>query len=162
LRLATAYAGSRGRLKALLQAESDPDTESVITNTTETQTAEISDQPLQLNQDTDVISEPVKHAEQEPGASNAYKMTKEALINQFIETEPTISKPKKEFFNPVNHARQSAIDNETIVSETLARILLKQGYTEKAIKVYEKLGLEFPEKSAYFAKLIEKIQNKHN
>jgi hypothetical protein len=80
------------------------------------------------------------------------------LIDRFIRNQPRISQPRKDFFNPVDKARQSSVDHEDIVSETLARIQLQQGNPEKAIKIYRKLSLNNPEKSAYFAAQIEKIQ----
>ncbi len=42
-------------------------------------------------------------------------------------------------------------------TETLAEIYLDQGYPEQAKRIYSKLILAYPEKSAYFASLIEKI-----
>ena len=45
-------------------------------------------------------------------------------------------------------------------SETLARIYSDQGLYDRAIAVYEKLILLYPEKSAYFAALIDKANNK--
>ncbi|MBE6235056.1 MAG: hypothetical protein E7112_02335 [Bacteroidales bacterium] len=44
-----------------------------------------------------------------------------------------------------------------LYTETLARIYLEQGYPEQAKVIYSKLILAYPEKSAYFASLIEKI-----
>lgn len=44
-------------------------------------------------------------------------------------------------------------------TETLAQIYAEQGYFEQARKIYAKLILAFPEKSAYFASLIGKLDN---
>ncbi len=44
-----------------------------------------------------------------------------------------------------------------LFSETLAEIYLDQGYPEQAKRIYSKLILAYPEKNAYFAALIQKI-----
>ncbi|MES2838387.1 MAG: hypothetical protein V4667_12745 [Bacteroidota bacterium] len=81
------------------------------------------------------------------------------LIERFIEKEPKIASPKKtEFFNPVNKAKESAEEDFSFVTETLAKIYHQQGNSSKALKAYEHLSLKFPEKSAYFASQIEKIK----
>ena len=81
------------------------------------------------------------------------------LIDKFLEVEPKIEAvPKTGFFDPIDHARQSLIDNESVVSETLAEIYYQQGNLAKAIKIYKKLSLVNPEKSSFFAAQIEKIQ----
>ncbi|MBC34759.1 MAG: hypothetical protein CL663_01760 [Bacteroidetes bacterium] len=84
--------------------------------------------------------------------------TKEELISKFIATEPSITRGASQFFDPISLAKQSVTDQENIVSETLAQIYYDQGYKEKAIKIYDKLSLKFPEKSSYFASQIEKIE----
>ncbi len=48
------------------------------------------------------------------------------------------------------------IDAE-MYTETLAEIYLDQGYPEQAKRIYSKLILAYPEKNAYFAALIQKI-----
>ena len=91
------------------------------------------------------------------------KLSRKELIDKFILENPTISRPKAEFYNPISVAQNSIIDQENIVSETLAKIYEKQGYIEKAISIYEKLGLHYPEKSRYFAAQIKRLQeNKEN
>ena len=100
-------------------------------------------------------------AEQEQTSEGEKKLprkTKLELIDQFIENEPSISRQKGTFFNPADAARTSVVDQENIVSETLAKIYMDQGFYKKAIKTYQKLSLKFPEKSAYFAALIEKAE----
>ena len=44
-----------------------------------------------------------------------------------------------------------------LYTETLAGIYLEQGYPEQAKSIYSKLILAYPEKNAYFAALIQKI-----
>ena len=51
-------------------------------------------------------------------------------------------------------------DGEVVVyTETLAQIYLEQGYPEQAKRIYSKLILAYPEKNAYFAALIAKIDS---
>lgn len=90
------------------------------------------------------------------------KLSKAEIIDKFIAENPSISRPKQEFFNPISAAQESVIDQENIVSETLAMIYEKQGYYEKAISIYEKLKLKYPEKSIIFAGQIKTLKNKLN
>ncbi len=86
------------------------------------------------------------------------KLSRKELIDKFILENPSISRPKAEFYNPISVAQNSITDQENIVSETLAQIYEKQNYFDKAISIYEKLGLKYPEKSRYFAAQIERIK----
>lgn len=56
-------------------------------------------------------------------------------------------------------SRVSDTDNEDVASETLAKIYIRQGNYEKAIKIYRQLCLKMPKKSSYFASQIENIKN---
>ena len=47
-------------------------------------------------------------------------------------------------------------------TETLAAIYLEQGYPKEAIDIYSRLSLRYPEKSVYFAALIDEINKKDN
>ena len=55
-----------------------------------------------------------------------------------------------------NLAASSTRLNDQTISETFAKLLLKQGKKDMAIEIYTKLALKFPQKRAYFADLIEK------
>jgi len=57
---------------------------------------------------------------------------------------------------------ETAADTSGFCTETLAGIYLEQGYREEALDIYSKLSLRYPEKSVYFAALIEEINKKDN
>lgn len=79
------------------------------------------------------------------------------LIDQFLSTNPRIQ-PKGELPPVIEDISvNSLVDNGEIVTEMLAKIYLSQGLIAKAVDVYEKLILKFPEKRAYFVAELEKI-----
>jgi hypothetical protein len=86
------------------------------------------------------------------------KKSQDSIIDKFIAEDPRIVISKTDFFSPVNIARVSVIDTEDLVTETLAKIYVQQGNLNKAIKIYEKLTLKYPEKKSYFASQIELLQ----
>ena len=96
------------------------------------------------------------HLEEIP-AEKQKQITNADLIDKFIKEEPRIV-PKPTFFDPLDVARNSLLDNESVVSETLAEIYYKQGNLSKAMKIYKKLSLVNPQKSSYFAAQIERIR----
>ncbi len=59
-------------------------------------------------------------------------------------------------------AKESIEDHPDLISETLANVLAKQGKTDRAINIYEKLSLKFPEKSSTFAKKIESLKTENH
>ena len=83
-----------------------------------------------------------------------------AIIDNFIKNAPQISTPNAEQIDNENKAKRSAEDNYDLVTETLAKIYIEQMLYHKAIDTYEKLCLKFPEKSRYFADLIQSIKKK--
>ena len=100
---------------------------------------------------------------QNQGPVNKSEITKkDSLIEKFIKDSPSVTRPKQDFYSPEKAMRKSEVLDFAIATETLAKIYLKQGYPEKAIKVYEQLELKIPEKLSYFAALIIKIKEEHN
>jgi hypothetical protein len=90
------------------------------------------------------------------------KLDKNQLIDTIIATNPTISRPKKEFYSPSKQAIKSVDDDKLVYTETLAKILEMQGNFSKAISAYEQLSLTIPEKKTYFAKKIKELNEKLN
>ena len=84
---------------------------------------------------------------------------KTELINNFIEKSPTINIKKNKFFSPSETAKSSIIENDELVTETLARVYLEQEHFEKAIESYKKLSLKYPKKSSLFADKINLIKD---
>ncbi|HPE34746.1 MAG TPA: hypothetical protein PLI65_08125 [Bacteroidales bacterium] len=175
LKIAAAYSGDRGLLKhhvenlltliesinyqhpdpgesrQLPASEALPDIKSDEENIVENFSDEKSSEESYLHEKDTEESKPVLPLK-----------SKEEIIDKFIENAPRIIRTRNDFFDPDEMARSSCRDHENIVSETLAQIYHKQGKTDKAIKIYKKLSAANPEKSSYFAALIEKIKQEQN
>jgi hypothetical protein len=92
-------------------------------------------------------------------ATPSAKELQSELIEKFIIANPRIEPAREKSDKPVvDISKQFVEESGSFVTETLARIYIKQGYLSKAIDIYEKLSLKFPEKSSYFATQIEKVR----
>ena len=84
------------------------------------------------------------------------------IIDKFIKKEPSIKRKKAE--EPVENSsdlsKSSVSFGNDLVSENLAKVMIKQGKINKAIDIYKKLIWKFPQKKAYFASQIESLKEK--
>jgi len=97
--------------------------------------------------------------ESDKTGKNSNKLFQSELIDKFIIANPRIE-PNKDKTNVSTEDIFKPFVEESagLVTETLAKIYVSQGYYSKAIDIYEKLSLKFPEKSSYFASQIEKVK----
>ncbi len=92
-------------------------------------------------------------------AESKTKKLQSDLIDRFIIANPRIEPNRDKTLLPAEDMSKPPFEVEGgFVTETLARIYVNQGYYSKAVDIYEKLSLKFPEKSSYFATQIEKVK----
>lgn len=106
--------------------------------------------------DTAIPEKPAKKKKKPAKAKKAKKKTvkkKEKKMAK-IEEKPVEKVPEKA---KVIAEKSLSLKSE-VVSETLAKLLVKQENYSEAIKMYEKLILIFPEKSGFFAEQIKKLK----
>ena len=83
------------------------------------------------------------------------------LINNFLRRQPRLTRPAMLSPNPSAQADLSVRSTRAepdLASESLARILVRQGKTARAIEIYEMLMVKQPEKMAYFTAQIQQLQ----
>ncbi|MBY0424980.1 MAG: hypothetical protein K2Q22_05020, partial [Cytophagales bacterium] len=84
-----------------------------------------------------------------------------SVIESFIKKNPSISKPTEANLaqHKIDFSQKSSKESAELVTENLANIFVKQKKFGKAIEIYQKLSLKYPEKSTYFAQKITELQN---
>lgn len=100
-------------------------------------------------------------AKSEPAPSTAPAGSQDSLIDAFlaanpvdepsdhlpIQQEPTPEPPQA----PVTPSKEDSIPNNSLLSESLAKIFIKQQRYDRAYEIIANLNLNYPEKSCYFA-----------
>ncbi|MEN9961210.1 MAG: hypothetical protein RL045_1463 [Bacteroidota bacterium] len=105
----------------------------------------------------DISSDQVDASEFVP--AEEIKALQDSLIDQFIQNQPTLTKPKRSDLEDLPQEDLSVVEFSLPISETVAILLTKQGKYLQAIELYEKLSLIKPEKRLYFASRILELQN---
>ncbi len=83
------------------------------------------------------------------------------IINDFLDKRPAISPIEKNEENK-DLGLENVFSPEELMTETLAKIFLKQKKYKKALKAYKILSLKYPKKNAFFAVQIKKIKDIQN
>ena len=86
------------------------------------------------------------------------------IIDSFLEKNPKITnrKEKSDEHDFLNLASDIKFNKSELMTETLAKIYVKQKKIKKALYAYKILSLKYPEKSSFFANQIKKLQKKQN
>ena len=79
-----------------------------------------------------------------------------SIIDRFIEADPKISPLENN--ETIESVIKGDFNSEELMTESLAKILLRQKKYKKAIKAYKILSLKYPEKNVFFAGQILKIK----
>ena len=79
------------------------------------------------------------------------------LFDDFLKIKERII-PDKNFKNKEDLSKKSWSSNYELMTETLAKVFVKQKKFRKAIEAYEILGLKYPEKNSLFANQIREIK----
>jgi tetratricopeptide (TPR) repeat protein len=153
----------KARAKAKRSFESEMELEAILKNNEDRLANELS----QLKSDAIALQEqanatdPADTAKTDSIAEQRRKQ--QELIDRFITLNPRLTPLTLESKQPDNNdlAQESAKFDTSLVSENLAVIFTKQGKKNKAIEIYKKLILKYPEKSDYFADKIDLLENKN-
>ncbi len=82
------------------------------------------------------------------------------IIDSFLENKDFTITPQQNTDNEIDMSAKANLIGDDLATEALAQIFIDQGLYEQAVEIYQQLSLKFPKKSAYFVRLIEKINKK--
>ena len=82
-----------------------------------------------------------------------------ALIDAFLAKGDVRIGPVRESHETTEEwAKQSLVEDASLVTETMAKLYAQQGQMGRARKAYRLLALKYPEKSVYFAAQLKKLR----
>ena len=106
----------------------------------------------------------LSYTDNEKESENKPLESKIEIIDSFLEKNPNINNKieKDDEHVPLNLASDNVFNKSELMTETLAKIYVKQKKIKKALYAYKILSLKYPEKSSLFAIQIKKLQKKKN
>ncbi len=103
------------------------------------------------------------YADDTPEPGEAKVSSKFELFESFVEKLPELKKKRPEaIYRREPEGDDLTEEENSLVTETLAKVYVKQKHFDKAIKAYEILRLKYPEKSGFFADRIFEIKKLRN
>ncbi|WP_430810811.1 MULTISPECIES: tetratricopeptide repeat protein [unclassified Carboxylicivirga] len=108
----------------------------------------------------------LRHAPAETESKPVMKKSQQ-IIDNFLQIESPRIVPTPKAHSDVENTLSADNEPESnsgddLMSETLADIYIKQKHYDKAITIYEKLRLKYPEKNVYFARRISDLEKLTN
>jgi len=95
---------------------------------------------------------------------NSPKKTKKSeifdAIDKFLKERPKIVPQRDKSVEPPDIIEKSIEERQTLMTETLANLYIKQKKYHKAIQAFKILSLKYPKKSSYFANRIKELKQK--
>ena len=144
-----------------------------------TRQEDYSDKDIQALLRSVILSEVKDHAAKdlpeandlsEPSGSQTYRRTVKVIGGDFFSSDQydSVMQEEDNYFSRFKAGRSDEKEERNwedpelgFCTETLAWIYAEQGYFTEAKKIYSRLILRYPEKSAYFASLIEKLDKEY-
>jgi len=94
------------------------------------------------------------------GAPDTAEKGAAALIDAFLaKGDVRIGPIRDSSESTESWAKQSLVEDPSLVTETMAKLYAQQGQIGRARKAYKLLALKYPEKSVYFAAQLKKLRN---
>lgn len=114
---------------------------------------------IEDEQDLSVLASEINQNAHAKEAEQEVENTKQgSLIDAFIKANPEFRPSPEKTTDNSDLSTDSTQENDELITDTLAKIYIRQGLYQKAIQAFQKLSLKFPEKNTYFGDQIEEIK----